>query len=881
MWRNLSDHLGKVRPAWLLLGVVVLAAGLRLWRLDVLPPGLFYDEAYNGFDARQVLDGINRPLFFTANNGREPLFIYLQALSLAVLGATPFALRVTSAVIGIVTIPVIYFCAYTILKTWPPIGDDDRKAGWLALVAATGIAISYWHLSLSRLGFRANLLIPISALAIAFFWRAWTQQRYRDYVWAGVWLALAMYTYIAARVLPLVILAFVVVEAALGLWSYRAKRPELWRLWKPRLSGLALLTAVTGLGVLPLVWTLVNDPALISTRTSQVSIWAALPPDKPVALLDALLANLVTVARAFYDQGDQNLRHNLPGRSVNDPLLAVLFTAGWVAALGQIRKPRFRLLLIWFAVMLAPSVLSTEAPHYLRSAGALPPLAVFYAVGAGAIVNLLQRALPQRSASPAQPATGALSMLAVALLMLAFSGALTAVDYFQRWARLPDLATDFNVGRQLAAAATASLLEDPISENAVLMSADLYSLPHMGFAVGPMAVSDPESVADMGTGGIRMLLEDDFDPRRMLTLVRLENGQPLRTWLQPLESQDYQAASQLGVLLWPAHQPGWPQLTEIMLSADTNLQARQIRYPLDVAFANGLRLVGYDIEPDVLEPGKDSARLSLFWQVDASQDAQQAVALLDFDMFVHMNAGGAVVQTNNGPLTQVSPPLSSLAEQMAVEEVRVLTPPSETPSSKAHFEVGLYHYRPGVAQEALDRIPIVDGQGKAVADRVDLGPVWIGAAPPPVGMDDMAALGVQFDNRIELLGARIAKDLIDPQRLLVDLVWKAADRSTTDYVVFVHLLDETGQQIVSQHDAPPGGSDNPTSLWAPGEMIQSTFPLVLPGGMALSDATLRIGLYEPVSGGQLPITDAGDSAADTSGGTYVLLAMKQLLQDTP
>ena len=75
MWRNLSDRLGKVRPAWLLLGVVVLAAGLRLWRLDILPPGLFYDEAYNGFDARQVLDGVHRPLFFAANNGREPLFI--------------------------------------------------------------------------------------------------------------------------------------------------------------------------------------------------------------------------------------------------------------------------------------------------------------------------------------------------------------------------------------------------------------------------------------------------------------------------------------------------------------------------------------------------------------------------------------------------------------------------------------------------------------------------------------------------------------------------------------------------------------------------------------------------------------------------------------
>ncbi|MCB0227654.1 MAG: glycosyltransferase family 39 protein, partial [Anaerolineae bacterium] len=194
---------------WVLAGVMLLAAALRLWQLDVLPPGLFFDEAYNGFDARQVLEGVSRPLFFAANNGREPLFIYLQALSIALLGPTPFALRVVSAMVGILTIPIMYFCAYTVLRTTPSSPQGDRRAGWLALVAAAGLAVSYWHVSLSRVGFRAILLIPVSALAIAFFWRAWTEGRTRDYVLAGIALALALYTYIAARLLPFVVAAFV------------------------------------------------------------------------------------------------------------------------------------------------------------------------------------------------------------------------------------------------------------------------------------------------------------------------------------------------------------------------------------------------------------------------------------------------------------------------------------------------------------------------------------------------------------------------------------------------------------------------------------------------------------------------------------------------
>lgn len=38
---------------------ILITAGLRLWQLDRLPPGLFFDEAFNGVDARAVLAGQN------------------------------------------------------------------------------------------------------------------------------------------------------------------------------------------------------------------------------------------------------------------------------------------------------------------------------------------------------------------------------------------------------------------------------------------------------------------------------------------------------------------------------------------------------------------------------------------------------------------------------------------------------------------------------------------------------------------------------------------------------------------------------------------------------------------------------------------------------
>ena len=105
------------------------ALAVRLYRLPEIPPDLFGDEAANGADILSILRG-QHPIFFERNNGREPLFIYLQAISVALLGAAPFALRLASAIIGAATIPAIYWLACKAFA------DSDVNAHWLALRSA-------------------------------------------------------------------------------------------------------------------------------------------------------------------------------------------------------------------------------------------------------------------------------------------------------------------------------------------------------------------------------------------------------------------------------------------------------------------------------------------------------------------------------------------------------------------------------------------------------------------------------------------------------------------------------------------------------------------------------------------------------------------------
>ena len=76
-----------------LVAIVLLGAGLRLWRLDAVPPGINQDEAVHAYDAWCLLktgrdhDGAAWPIFFRAFGDYHPgPFVYTIIPFEAVLG---------------------------------------------------------------------------------------------------------------------------------------------------------------------------------------------------------------------------------------------------------------------------------------------------------------------------------------------------------------------------------------------------------------------------------------------------------------------------------------------------------------------------------------------------------------------------------------------------------------------------------------------------------------------------------------------------------------------------------------------------------------------------------------------------------------------------
>ena len=136
-----------------LIAVALLAGiGLRVTRLDKVPPALAQDEACDGYDAYSILKtgrdhhGNFMPIVMQGfNDYRMPLFQY-SLVPLGVFGLKAAVVRLGAAIWGIVDMVAITIVA-------------GLMFGWAgAAAAAILVALMRWHLELSRYGSRRPLL---------------------------------------------------------------------------------------------------------------------------------------------------------------------------------------------------------------------------------------------------------------------------------------------------------------------------------------------------------------------------------------------------------------------------------------------------------------------------------------------------------------------------------------------------------------------------------------------------------------------------------------------------------------------------------------------------------------------------------------------------
>jgi hypothetical protein len=329
---------------------------------------------------------------------------------------TPFGLRLASAFVGIATVPLIYRFTKNLLRSQ-----------WIALLAASFAAFSYWHVFFSRDGLRVILVVPLTLLM---FWALWVAVRgssVRWYAIAGLILALALYTYPSARLLPIAII-FV---GLFAIWNDKPRAKNIF-------LGTALLCVVTAMLVAPLGIYFAMHPDEFISHTVQVSVVS--PDAANQNVVSAIWNNLLRVGGMFFVSGDKGLVRNLSGLPVFDPIVGVLFLVGLGMMLYQLFKPRESyqtrlpalVLVVWLVISLVSSVFSDDAPNFIRTLPALPVVMILPAWGAVEIWHRI-------------PLAQSRGLFTLALFgVVAYSAALTFHNYFDVFPKVPSIFYDYN-----------------------------------------------------------------------------------------------------------------------------------------------------------------------------------------------------------------------------------------------------------------------------------------------------------------------------------------------------------------------------------------------------------------------------------------------------
>jgi 4-amino-4-deoxy-L-arabinose transferase-like glycosyltransferase len=620
--------------------VTGLAFAFRYYRLGEMPAGLHYDEAFNGLDAAALLDTPlwQWPIFFTGNFGREPLFNYILAGATALFRPGALTLRLVSALVGALLTPALMWLAWELA---PSLGADRRK---LAPWAGLAIVALLWSQIFARQALRVEFFALLEILFFAALWRAWRGNTGRWWVATGALLGLSFYTYLPARLLPLV----PAVVGLLFVWRDRAQMVQ-------RRTGMALAVLAALVVALPLGVYFMQNPLSFSTRLGQVSVLE----QGGAAIWDNVWATIQMAAVA----GDANPRANLPGRPVFDLALLAPFLVGFVYLLRHVLRPAAVFLLVWLGIMLLPTALSEYAPSFQRAIGALPAFALIAALGLERAVAWGAGRWPQRQRW----------FEAAGWTVLLISLAITWRD-FARWSASPGLFFARDVGftrlaAQLAADDTAVPIyisprgdDHPTVRYSLLADA---SPPDLRGFDGRVCVRLPES----GAARFVFLAGEDY---RGPALV-----------------QSYLPDSLPQVLI--GEPAGGPWATELVQPAGGRVQLTQMT-AAPATLDDGIEFLGYWLSNAHPQPG-ERLYVRLFWRADGRPST-------DYTTFVHLLAAGP-----DGALQQVAgfdaPPGNGscptgawMPGEIIVDELQLVLPDGQADDGYA-LAVGLYQAETG------------------------------------------------------------------------------------------------------------------------------------------------------------------------------------------
>lgn len=373
--------------SFILFLIVIIAFILRFYQLGSIAPSLTWDEVAWGYNAYSLgIDGKDEfgrflPYDYLESFGdfKPPMYAYLDILPVKLFGLNEFAVRFPSALFGIFTVLASYFLTKRIFYS----SSFAKRYG---LLTAFLLAISPWHIMLSRAAFEANVATFFLITGVWLFLEA-IQKRSWLLILSAISFVASIYTFNTARIVgPILVLSLSIIY-----WK------QLFRLKK-----FVSIASITGLLlVLPTVTFLLSPQA--SLRFKEVNIFSdlsiILQTNQEVAndhfapfskiLHNRRLVFGVEYLKHYFDnlspmflfvKGDGNPKFSTQALG-QMYVFELPFLILGILFLVRNREKNWFLIPLWLLIGIIPAATARETPHALRIETTLPMFQIIVAYG--------------------------------------------------------------------------------------------------------------------------------------------------------------------------------------------------------------------------------------------------------------------------------------------------------------------------------------------------------------------------------------------------------------------------------------------------------------------------------------------------------------------